>query len=540
MTIEIYDTTLRDGAQALGVSITQENHIALCKELDEFGVDYIELGWPVNMANNTELIDIFKICKPLVKRAKIVAFGSTTTAKNPADDKKISSLIDSGADYTCIFGKTHPDNIRDELKISLEDNLNVIKRSINFLKSHNKHVFYDAEHFFDGFISNKNYALATLLIAAKSGAERLILCDTKGANTPKKIKEITELTYNFLKEKGVSAKLGVHLHGDRGLELGAALELLPYISQVQGTMHGRGERSGNMSLVSFIANMILEGYHFPNINPKNLKAIYESSCFASGLEPDETAPFVGDAAFAHKGGVHQGAVGKNKSLYEHISPETFGNQRILPLNTLGGRSSIIHVASQFGYALKKNDPTLEDKVNALFTELKFLENQGYRLDSLKAEQFLLIEKYFGQMPSLFELDLGNLEIKDGKTNGKKYSLFRCPIKIGEEIKIIEKESNNGPIDAVNKALRETLFKKYHLSPNLNLADYHVGIARRGRMGEESTVRTLIYFTNDIPFKTVGVSSDILESGIIALTKAYQYHIWKELKPRNLHLRNPSF
>ncbi|MBS3091041.1 citramalate synthase [Candidatus Pacearchaeota archaeon] len=535
---EIFDTTLRDGPQGLHISLSKEDHIKLFKELDNFGVDYIELGWPANASNvDHSMIDVFKECVPLAKKSRVVAFGSTSKASNLANDRKIQSLVETGAGTACIFGKSWLEHVERDLQITPNENLEVISRSIDFLRRNSMEVFYDAEHFFDGYKEHPEYALQTLLRAEQAGATRLILCDTNGGSTPEQVREITSQVF-----KMVNTSLGIHTHNDRGQAVANAMACLKYVKQVQGTMHGRGERAGNMSLAAFIGNIVEESYKLGRENPnligkidsKKLKHIYEVSCFLSGIEPDETEPYVGDAAFVHKGGVHQNAVGKGGGhLYEHVPPELFGNRRIFPLNTLGGKSSVALVASQFGYTFDKRDPNLEGKVDALFAELKKYENEGYRLGTLFAEQFLLIEKYFGGMKPFFVLDMNNYHIEIGRKNGVERSSFWCPVRIDGELFVASKEVEGGPIDAADKAINETVSKKYPGAGELRLIDYHVSLARRN--AEESTVRNLIYFENGEEFKTVGVSENIIEAGVEALVKGLQYHLWRTYKGRNAKL-----
>lgn len=515
--MEIYDCTLREGEQAEGASFSFKDRLELCKKLDEFRVDYIELGWPLA---SKEIFDSFKEAANLVKKSKIVAFGSTSIKPNVEQDENLNSIILCGVKYVCIFGKTDASHIEKQLRVSKEENLEKIEKSVKYLKEKGLVVFYDAEHYFDGFKNNKNYAVESLVAALKGGATRLILCDTNGGCLPEEACAIVKETKKKLEKDGFQVELGVHFHDDCGLALANSLACLSYIKQVQGTINGIGERIGNLNFSEFLPIYIKKLGNNLNIELKKLKQINEDAFRISGIQIPEKRAFVGDSAFAHKGGVHIDAVRKGAG-YEHENPEDFGNKRVILLNSLGGRSSVVELAKQFGYELDKNDLKVREKIQELFEELREYEKKGYRLGSLKAEQFLLIEKYFGKSKGKF------LEVKewDILSDNKENSYFKVICKSNDEVFEDNLSVKGGPVDAAFKTLKKIVSKKYNVD-NLELVDFQVSIAIRH--GEESAVRTEIVFdgglTENEEFSCVGVDRNILGSAIEALEKGFNYYL----------------
>jgi 2-isopropylmalate synthase len=517
MTIEIYDCTLREGEQAKGTSFSLDDRLKMCKLLDDFGVDYIELGWPVV---SEEVFDSFKEAISVVKKTKIVAFGSTSIAKNVDEDKNLKSIIECGAKYACIFGKTDIDHIEKQLGINNNENLEKIKNSIEFLRKNGLTVFYDAEHYFDGFKKDKNYTLETLVSAVNAGAEKLILCDTNGGILPDEAREITKYTKEELEKRGIKVELGVHFHDDCGLAMANTLATLPYIKQIQGTINGLGERVGNLNLTTFIANYQdkLEGKL--NINLARLKEVNEESFRLCGVSVPERRPYVGGAAFCHRGGVHVDATRKGAS-YEHTDPLKFGNKRVIILNSLGGASSVIEVANEFGIEIKKGENEFSEKVQQLMNELRTYEKEGYDLGGIRSEQFLLLNKYFGNHRSLFEIKEWDSQ-SSKRINGQEKAKFYALCEING--KLIDKEISvdGGPVEAGFNALKGILSNYYPNVKGLHLYDFGVRIAREGE--EESTVRTEIWFKNGEEFSTVGVDRNIIGSAVEALAKGFRYHL----------------
>ena len=520
--MEIYDCTLREGEQAQGASFTNKDRAELCRKLDEFGVDYIELGWPFV---SQEIFNSFKECKNL-KKAKIVAFGSTSRKDEAEADENLKAIVECGSVYACIFGKTHPEHVEKQLGLTKDANLNRIFESIKFLKDSNLIVFYDAEHYFDGFLKDKDYAIETLIQALSAGAERIILCDTNGGILPEKAREIVKESSEVLKQRGFETKLGVHFHDDSGLALANTLACLPYVEMVQGTINGIGERTGNLDFSEFLPIYIKKLGNKLNIDLKKLKEINEEAFRLSGISIPEKRAFVGDSAFAHKAGVHIDATKKGAS-YEHEAPEDFGNKTVILLNTLGGKSSIVHLADEFGYKLDKNNEEIKMKIEKLFSGLKEYEKAGYRIGGLKAEQFLLLDNFFGKNNEIFKIIEWKIlsEMREKEEN----SYFAVICKINGELVEESMSVIGGPIDAAFKTLKKMLSKKYPEIEKLELLDFHVGIARARK--EESAVRTEITFKDGEEFTTVGVDKNILGSSIEALEKGFRYYL-KSLKDNN--------
>jgi 2-isopropylmalate synthase len=517
--IEIYDCTLREGEQAEGASFSFKDRIELCERLDDFGVDYIELGWPLA---SQEIFDAFRVALNSVKRAKIVAFGSTSIRKNPSEDYNLNSIVQTGVKYACIFGKSSVEQVEKQLGLTKEENLKKIYESIGYLREKGIIVFYDAEHYFEGFKKDEEYVLKTIFYAAKAGAERIILCDTTGGILPDEARWITEQTKEFLLSHGFNVELGVHFHDDSGLALANTLSCLPYIKQVQGTINGIGERLGNLNFSEFLPVYMKKMKNPLDIDLKKLKEINETGFRLAGINIPETRAFVGDSAFMHKGGVHIDATLKGAS-YEHESPEEFGNKRMLLLNSLGGRNSVIKIAREFGYELDKNNPEVDKKISELFEELKSYEVKRYKIGSLNAEQFLLINKYFGKEYVNFRIL--EWEIHTRMMDGKEKSFFNvvCELdgrKIEESLSI-----EGGPVNAAFKTLVRILEENYPEIKNLHIKDFHVSIAVQNK--EASAVRTQITFQDGEEFDTVGVHNNILGSAIEALEKGFRYYLLKK-------------
>jgi 2-isopropylmalate synthase len=523
MKLEIYDCTLREGEQAHGASFNLNDRVYLSKLLDEFGVDYIELGWP--MASD-EIFNSFKEALNIVKRAKIVAFGSTSIKKDINEDLNLMTIVKTGVKYACIFGKTSIEHIEKQLKLSKEENLNKIIDSIAYLKNNGIEVFYDAEHYFDSYKENKEYTLRTLIAAIEGGAKRLILCDTRGGILPSEAEEIVKSTYEELKNKGFDFKLGVHFHNDSGLALANSLICLPYVKQVQGTINGIGERVGNLNFSEFLPVYIKKLNNKSNINLKLLKSINEEASRISGINMPEARPYIGEIAFAHKAGVHIDAHNKGAS-YEHENPEDFGNKRVIILNSLGGRGSVIKIAEEFGHILDKNDEKIKEKINLLFEELREHEKSGYQSGHLKAEQYLILRKFLKSEDKLFEI----LEwsINSEFMNNIEKSRFLVLVRLENETIEETMEVEGGPVDAAFKTLKKILSVKYPKVEELKLKDFHVSIARQKQ--EESAVRTKIDFIYGEEFSTVGVDSNILGSCIEALEKGFRYYLFNSMEEK---------
>jgi len=524
MELELYDCTLREGEQAAGAHFSLEARVNLFKELEDFGFNYVELGWPLS---SEDIGKSFELCREVRKKSKIVAFGSTSRSDNVEDDINLKSLLDSKADYSCIFGKTIKEHIEMQLKISPEDNLKRIEKSVEFLLDNSMPVFYDAEHFFDGFKDDESYALSTLLAAHRGGAEKIILCDTKGGVIPVEVQRAVKKVRDFFGEKNIEIDLGVHFHNDSGLALANTLVSLDCVKQIQGTINGTGERVGNLNFSEFIPVCVRKLGQKLDFDISKLKQLHDNSFRYVGLEVPKNVPFVGENAFTHKGGTHIDAINKNAS-YEHESPEEFGNKRVVLLNTLGGRGVVVAVAKEHGYDLDKNNSDIKSKIKNLFEELRDIERRGYNLGNVSAEQFLLVEKYFGNLKRFFELQDSYFEtrIKEDTEESRFTTMFGF---VGEEKENLRMHVEGGPIDAAYKALQKAIGEKHKEVYGLRLVDFHVGIARYH--GEESSVRTSISFSNGESFETIGVDKNIMQSSLEALEKGFRYYLNKLYKEK---------
>jgi len=518
--LELYDCTLREGEQAAGASFDLASRLKVFSALDDFGFDYVELGWP---HASSEIMDSFEICKQKRKHSKIIAFGSTSINPDPEKDENLLALLKSKADCACIFGKSHLTHVEKQLRINGPKNLERISQSIDFLIKNGMAVFFDAEHFFDAFQDNREYALATVRTAIDAGAQRVILCDTNGGSMPTYVQSTIRETLDTLGGKRV---LGVHFHNDRGLALANTLVALDNIVQVQGTVNGIGERVGNLDFTQLVPILRLS---YPERMPsllktEALKGLSQTVYEASGLEVPPNSPFVGDYAFAHKGGVHIDATVKGAN-YEHSIPELFGNKRKIVLNTLGGNAGVISVAKQFGYELDKKDPNVRKRVISLFRDLRSMEQRGYRIGGIEAEQYLLIERHFGNLNRLFEIQ--GFRIESESLHKKETSRFFMSGFVGRKPVMEEVSIEGGPVDAAYKTLVNILSLKYPRVKNLRIADFHISIAKR--RAEESTVRTEIYFEDGERFRTVGVGGNMFQSALEALEKGFRYYLNRSAK-----------
>src|SRR3989338_1923836 len=530
--LEIYDSTLRDGLQAVGAHIDFSRRVALFHALYDFGTHFIELGWPTHDKED-EFVRVFDTCRTYCKQATMTAFGSTSITPCPEDDSNYASILKTGTPVVCLFGKSWEPHVKGQLRITLEENLKRIETSVAFFKAQGLRVFYDAEHYFDGYKEDASYALETVLAAERAGAERLVLCDTNGGTSHRTlfshrlgIQEIVKETRHALDIRDIDTGLGVHLHDDRGQALDATLECLPFIVQVQGTMHGRGERVGNLNLVSFIARYALEGGDLAGIDTQCLRNISDLSYQLSGIplpDPDNRL-FVGETVFAHKGGVHIDAMAKGAS-YEHASPEHFGNKRNYVLNTLGGRSGIIENAAMYGFVLDKKDPRVVKRIDTLYGELQRMEHRGYRIGTLDAEKFLLIEKHFGNHRQFLQNKEWNVNTgRDERGTRFSHADIVFTVNGRDYHGKAELSGRHGPIDALYKSFLHALSPHYPVLNNLSLAGFDSKIAHRH--GEESTMRTLVSLHNTETLETVGVDTNIIGSAIEALTKGFQCYLQK--------------
>ena len=518
-TIEIYDTTLRDGSQAIDVAFSAEDKVRIAHKLDELGVHFIEGGWP---GSNPKDIEFFKAMKqrPLI-HAKVVAFGSTRKAAlRVQNDSNMQALLEADTGVITIFGKSWVLHLSTALGISRAKNLEIISDSIEYLRSHDKTVIYDAEHFFDGFKADPEYALQTLESAANAGAARLVLCDTNGSAMPWEIREIVTKV-----SKVTKTPIGIHAHNDG--EMAVANSLMAVRSgatQVQGTMNGIGERCGNANLCSIAPNLQLKMGR-PCLTSEQLQKLREVSRFVyeiANLTPDKRQPYVGEAAFTHKGGVHIHAVEKHPTTYEHVTPEAVGNRRRLLISDSAGRSAILAKAKDFNLSLSKTSPQL----SALLRELKDREHQGFQFEGAEGSFELLMRKAIDSSVRSFEM-LGFRVIVEKRDHAQvTVSEATIMVRVGNRVEHCAADGN-GPVHALDNALRKALELFYPELRDVQLRDYKVRVLT-GEKGTASKVRVLIVSgDHEREWNTVGVSDDIIDASWQALADSIELCLLRE-------------
>jgi 2-isopropylmalate synthase len=517
--IEIYDTTLRDGAQAEDIAFSVEDKLRITRKLDELGVHYIEGGWP---GSNPRDMEYFKKARKIkLTHSKIVAFGSTHRPKRKVqNDAIIKDLLDSKAKIITIFGKTWDFHVKEALKISLDENLDLIHNTVSYLKKNVQTVFFDAEHFFDGYKDNPQFAMKCLRAAQEAGAECLVLCDTNGGSLPDTVQNvITEIM------KEMQAPLGIHAHNDSDCAVANSVVAVEGgASQVQGTINGLGERCGNANLCSVIPNLqVKRGVRC--ITANQLKRLRDISRFVneiSNLRHFKRQPFVGDSAFAHKAGIHVNAVRKRPETYEHVRPEVVGNSQRVLISDLAGKSNILRKAEEFGITIDPNAPQVQDIV----AKLKKLENEGFQFEGAEASFELLMKKSLGLHKRFFDL-IGFRTINEKRKEGEKaISEATIMIKVGGHIEHTA-ATGNGPVNAIDNALRKALEKFYPALKNVKLHDYKVRVLTAGE-GTSAKVRVLIESGDDSQrWGTVGVSENIIEASYQALVDSIEYKLLKQ-------------
>jgi 2-isopropylmalate synthase len=516
--IEIYDTTLRDGSQAEDISFSVEDKLRITEKLDELGIHYIEGGWP---GSNPRDLEYFKKARKLrLAHSKVVAFGSTHRPGHKAqEDANIKALLDSKSKIITIFGKTWDFHVREALNISLNENLDLIHNTVAYLKKHVRTVFFDAEHFFDGYKDNPQFALKCLHAAREAGADCLILCDTNGGTLPDTVQSvITKIL------KKIQSPLGIHAHNDSecavansviAVEIGA--------SHIQGTINGLGERCGNANLCSVIPNLqVKRGLHC--ISANQLKRLRDVSRFVNeiaNLRHFKRQPFVGDSAFAHKAGIHVSAIRKKPETYEHMRPEVIGNSQRVLISDLAGKSNILRKAEEFGITIDPNSPQVHD----IITTLKKLENEGFQFEGAEASFELLMKKSLGLHKRFFDL-IGFRTINEKRKEGEKpISEATIMIKVGGHTEHTA-ATGNGPVNAIDNALRKALEKFYPALKKVKLHDYKVRVLTAGK-GTSAKVRVLIESGDDSQrWGTVGVSENIIEASYQALVDSIEYKLLK--------------
>ena len=515
--VEIYDTTLRDGSQGEGINFSVADKLRIAEKLDSFGVHYIEGGWP---GSNPKDIEFFAQAKKRkFKNAKLAAFGSTRRKGVPVEqDDQVRLLIEAGTPVVTIYGKTSMLHVKEVLRCTPEENLAMIGDTVKFLKDNGKFVVYDAEHAFDGYKLDADYALATWQAAEKAGADFVVLCDTNGGCLPNEIAEITKVAAGKL-----NCKIGIHTHDDAGLGVANALAALQNGAvHVQGTINGYGERTGNCNLTSVIPLV-----HFKLkkscVPEKSLAKLKELSLFVdevANLRHNPRLPWVGSAAFAHKGGTHVNAVQKLAASYEHINPELVGNQRTVLISDMSGRSNIVMKAHELGFKLTNDTPELKTILN----RVKELENDGYEFEAAEGSLALLIAKTLKRRESPFTIETYHVSMR----KDAKESICEATVKVrvGETVHH-EVADGDGPVNALDGALRNALAKSFPKLKNVTLTDYKVRILDSAT-GTNAKTRVLIQSSDGKrEWGTVGVSGNIIEASLQALVDSMEYALLKK-------------
>jgi len=517
--LKIYDTTLRDGSQGEDIAFTVEDKIRIAQKLDELGIHYIEGGWP---GSNPKDLQFFQEIKSIpLQQARIVAFGSTSRpGVPPEEDPNLQSLLEARTQAVTIFGKAWDKHVLEALQIPLEANLEMIDQSIRFLKKWVPEVLFDAEHFFDGFKNNPLYALKTLRTAEHAGADWIVLCDTNGGTLPYELLPIVQEV-----KKKIHTPLGIHVHNDTEMAVAnTILSVREGISLIQGTMNGYGERCGNANLCSILPNLKLKmGIHC--ITDEQLRKITEVSRFISelaNLPHPKNLPYVGESAFAHKGGIHVSAIRKNASTYEHIPPEKVGNRQRVLISDLSGESNILYKAVEFGIDLESKEP----KVRRILDHLKRLEHEGFQFEAAEGSFEILMKKALGQHKKFFEL-LGFRVIVEKREEGAPpFSEATIMVRVGDRIEHTA-AVGNGPVNALDHAIRKALEKFYPELRSVKLLDYKVRILS-SKEGTAARTRVLIESGDGTSvWGTVGVSENIIEASWQALVDSIDYKLLKE-------------
>jgi len=530
-TIQLFDTTLRDGTQAEGVSFSADDKLRIATRLDEFGVDYIEGGWPGSNPKDMEFFE--RAANELqLKRAKIVAFGSTCRVKTkPADDPQIQLLIEARTPAVSIFGKSSEMQVKEVLRTTLDENLRMIRESVAYVKSYGREVIYDAEHFFDGYKLNPEYALSTLKAAVIGGADSVVLCDTNGGCLPWEISEIVETVRSQLgigvpgdspqtTPRSASVILGIHAHNDSGTGVANTLSAVRAgANHVQGTINGYGERCGNADLVSVIADLQLK-MGIELTNAEGLRQLVDLSHYVSelaNLSPDSHQPFVGQSAFAHKGGTHVNAVVKSVMSYQHVDPAAVGNQTLVLVSELSGKDNIAVKSEEFGlHGLSK------EQERAVLRQIKHLENAGFAFESAEASVELLLRRTKQGYHSPFQLIdyTANVEHREGRG---MFAEATVKVRVGSKI-YHEVSEGNGPVNALDLALRKAIRRVYPTLGKMSLQDYKVRILD-SQSATGARVRVLIDSTDgELSWGTVGASSNIIEASWRALSDSFEYFL----------------
>ena len=515
--IKIYDTTLRDGMQAEGVSFSVEDKAQVTRKLDEFGIHYIEGGYP---QSNPKEQEFFARVKEIdLKNAKIVAFGSTRRANTKVEeDVCINALLDSGTPAVTMVGKSWDMHVTEVLRCSLEENLAMCSESVAYVKKQGREVIFDAEHFFDGYKNNPEYAMKVLQAAADAGADALVLCETNGGCLPQEVYDITKA----VSDRFPGIEIGIHCHNDTDCAVANSLAAVHAgATHVQGTINGLGERTGNANLCTIIPNLSLK-MGCETVGQKKLELLTEVSRFVfevANFSPDMHMPYVGESAFAHKAGLHIDAIRKNEKTYEHINPELIGNERRFLISELSGASNVLD-------KLEKRKMITDKKLaRKILQRVQELENEGYQFETAEASFDLLIKKEVGTYRKSFDLIKYHIDV-ERNPDGKMVTEATVKLQVDGKIEHVVSEGD-GPVNALDGALRKGLEPFYPNIQNMSLIDYKVRVVN-ARAGTAAKVRVVIESRDhDDLWGTVGVSENIVEASWLALVDSVEYKLLKD-------------
>ncbi|MCQ2578337.1 MAG: citramalate synthase [Treponema sp.] len=524
-TIDILDSTLRDGAQGEGISFSVQDKIHICQALDDLGVAFIEAG---NPGSNPKDMEFFQKMKDVtLKNSKLCAFGSTRRKDiKCSEDSNLQSLLAAGTEYVVIFGKSWTFQVTDIIKTTLEENLAMIRDTCAYLKENGRHVIYDAEHFFTAYKVDRDYAFKTLQAAVDGGAEVLCLCETKGGALPSECaKACADVTENF----GKKAVIGIHTHNDSGLAVANSLIAVENgATHVQGVLLGFGERTGNANLSTIIPNLQLkmDCQCIPEGKLEELTPVAKRVSEIANIGLDSSLPYVGGNAFAHKAGMHIDAVLKNPLAYEHVAPESVGNARVFLMSEVAGRATIIEKIQKFEPSIKKSDPI----VNDIIKKMKDLEFEGYQFEGADGSFELMVRKMIGKYQPFFKLHYYQTNGSNPRPEEGVCSCAQIKVEVDGEIEVTAGEGA-GPVNALDIALRHALERFYPLVSKLRLTDYKVRVLD-GKSATASRVRVMIESTDgETSWTTVGVSCDLIEASWIALCDSFEYKLIKDIEKK---------
>lgn len=515
--VTIYDTTLRDGTQGTGISFSTLDKIRVAEKLDSFGVHYIEGGWPGSNPKDAAFFE--EAAKRSWKKAKITAFGMTRRGKMKVeDDPQVKMLLDAKTPVVTVVGKTWALHVTEVFQVSLEENLAMIADTVAYLKQHGREVLYDAEHFFDSFKEDPEYSLKTVKAAADAGADLIVLCETNGGALPEFVEDVTRKVIEYL-----GKPVGIHTHNDGGVGVANALAAVRAgACQVQGTINGYGERVGNCNLITVMPTLQIKMGIDLGLDLTRLRELAHFVNELANVPHDIRAPYVGLAAFTHKGGLHVHAVQKLARTYEHVDPALVGNQRVITISDMSGQSNVLVKAESMGFKFAKGAP----EVQKILAEVKRLESEGYEFEAAEASFEMLIRKQTGQYTPAFTLiEYHSTHRYHGGEHGFETCEATVKIEIGGE-RVYTVAEGDGPVNALDNALRKALLPFFPALERMRLADYKVRIIDGGA-GTAAKTRVLITSTdgND-DWSTVGTSFNIIDASWRALVDGIEYFLLK--------------